>query len=314
MNLKKVVVIGGGTGTSTILRGLKYFPIDITAIISVADNGRSTGRLREEFSMPAMGDVRQVLSNLSFLPDDIRDIMEYRISTYSDLNGHTMGNLLLTSFYQKTGKLQTSIEYMSKLLDVKHKVLPLSEDCLTLRAETDDGEIIDGQKEIATANKKYKRISYKEAPNVLPDALKAISKANLVVISTGSLFTSILPHLACPEIVEAIQKSKAKVIYVCNAMTQPGETDGFAVSDHIRTLEEYLGKNVIDSIIVSNNILPKRLLEKYASEEKKEQVRIDYENLKDYKLVESGLLTEVDGMIRHDSLKLAEVIFHYLIA
>lgn len=132
MQRKKIVLLGGGTGASTILRGLKYFPVDITAVITVSDNGRSTGRLRKEFYTPAVGDIRHVLSNLSTLPSEVKDIMEYRMSTYSDLNGHSMGNLILTSLYKKTGSLKTSIEYFSKLLRVEHTVLPLSEDYLTL--------------------------------------------------------------------------------------------------------------------------------------------------------------------------------------
>ena len=141
MQRKKIVVIGGGTGTSNVLRGLKYFPVDITAIITVSDNGRSTGRLRKEFYTPAVGDIRKVLSNLSTLPDEVKGVMEYRMSTYSDLNGHSMGNLILTSLYKETGNLKKSIEYMSKLLRVEHTVLPLSEDYLTLMGETEDGRI-----------------------------------------------------------------------------------------------------------------------------------------------------------------------------
>ena len=162
MQRKKIVLLGGGTGASTILRGLKYFPVDITAVITVSDNGRSTGRLRKEFYTPAVGDIRHVLSNLSTLPSEVKDIMEYRMSTYSDLNGHSMGNLILTSLYKKTGSLKTSIEYFSKLLRVEHTVLPLSEDYLTLMGETVDGEIIEGEDEITHAHKKYKRIFYKE--------------------------------------------------------------------------------------------------------------------------------------------------------
>src|SRR5574344_124194 len=136
---KKIVVLGGGTGISYLLRGLKDFPLDITAVITVSDNGSSTGRLRKEFSTPAVGDVRHVLSSLSTLPDEIKDIMEYRLSTYSDLNGHAIGNLILTSLIKETKSLKTSIEYLSKLLDVKHTVLPLSEDYLTLMGQTTDG-------------------------------------------------------------------------------------------------------------------------------------------------------------------------------
>ena len=144
---KKIVILGGGTGTSFVLKGLKYFPVDITAVITVSDNGSSTGRLRKEFSTPAVGDIRKVLSNLSTLPDEVRDVMEYRLSTYSELNGHALGNLILTSLIRETGSLQTSIKYLSKILDVKHKVLPLSEDCLTLMGETLEGDVIEGEEE-----------------------------------------------------------------------------------------------------------------------------------------------------------------------
>lgn len=314
MQRKKIVVLGGGTGTSTILRGLKYFPVDITAVITVSDNGRSTGRLRKEFYTPAVGDIRHVLSNLSTLPDEVKNIMEYRMATYSDLNGHAMGNLILTSLYKETGSLKTSIEYMSKLLRVEHTVLPLSEDYLTLMGETEDGEIIEGEEEITLARKKYKRFFYKEQPHIFPEVLEKIDEADLIILSMGSLYTSIMPHLICPEIVSAINKSKAKVMYICNVMTQPGETDNFGVSDHVNALEKYLGKNSIDSVIVSNNILPKELLEKYSTEEQKDQVVIDYENIKkgNYEVIESDLLTTTDGTIKHDSMKLSSIIFYYL--
>lgn len=311
---KKVVVLGGGTGTSTLLRGLKYFPVDITAVITVSDNGSSTGRLRKEFYTPAVGDIRKVLSNLSTLPDEIRDVMEYRLSTSSDLNGHAIGNLILTSLIKKTGSLKTSIEYLSKLMDVKHKVLPLSEDYLTLMGETDSGEIIEGEEEITSAKKTYKRIFYKEQPHVSKEVTQAIKDADLIILSMGSLYTSIMPHLICPEIVESINSSNGKVMYICNVMTQPGETDNFGVSDHIHTLEKYLGKDTIDAVIVSNNVLPEELINKYSTKEQKDQVRIDYENMEkdNYEVIESDLLTTSDGTIKHDSLKLSSIIFYYL--
>lgn len=314
MKIKKIVLLGGGTGASTILKGLKYFPVDITAVITVSDNGRSTGRLRKEFSTPAVGDIRHVLSNLSTLPDEVRNIMEYRMSTYSDLNGHALGNLILTSLYQKTGSLKTSIEYLSKLLQVKHTVLPLSEDCLTLMGETEDGEIIEGEEEITLANKPYKKIFYKKEPTVLPEVFDAIKDADLIILSMGSLYTSLMPHLICKDVVNAINNSKARVMYVCNAMTQPGETDGFGVSDHVNAIEKYLGKDSINAVIVSNTVLPKKILEKYAREEEKDFVKIDYENIKKgkYEILEDDLLTTQDGTIKHDSLKLSSIIFSYL--
>ena len=236
------------------------------------------------------------------------------MSTYSDLNGHSMGNLILTSLYKETGSLKKSIEYMSTLLRVEHTVLPLSEDYLTLMGETDDGKIVEGEAEITAAHTHYKRIFYKEKPHVVPEAIQAIKDADLIILSMGSLVTSILPHLICPEIVEAINESNAKLMYICNVMTQPGETDNFGVSDHINVLESYIGKNTIDVVIVSNNILPKELLEKYSNEEQKDQVKIDYENIKkgSYEVIESDLLTTVDGTIKHDSLKLSGIIFNYL--
>lgn len=314
MQRKKIVVLGGGTGASTVLKGLKYFPVDIAAVITVSDNGRSTGRLRKEFYTPAVGDIRHVLSNLSTLPDEVKDVMEYRMSTYSDLNGHSMGNLILTSLYKETGCLKKSIEYMSTLLRVEHTVLPLSEDYLTLMGETDDGEIIEGEEEITAARKHYKKIFYKEQPHIFPEVIEKIKEADLIILSMGSLYTSILPHLICPEVVKAINESSAKVMYICNVMTQPGETDNFGVSDHVNTLEKYLGKDTINAVIVSNNILPKELLEKYSTKEQKDQVVIDYENIKKgkYEVIESDLLTTSDGTIKHDSLKLSSIIFHYL--
>lgn len=314
MQRKKIVLLGGGTGTSTVLRGLKYFPVDITAVITVSDNGRSTGRLRKEFSTPAVGDIRHVLSNLSTLPDEVKNIMEYRLSTYSDLNGHSMGNLILTSFYKETGSLKKSIEYFSQLMKVEHTVLPLSEDCLTLMGETDSGEIIEGEEQITLAQKHYKRIFYKEEPHIFPEIFTKLKDADLVIISMGSLYTSILPHLICKDVVKSINDSSAKVMYICNAMTQPGETDNFGVSDHVNILEKYLGKNTINSVIVSNTILPDDVLKKYSSEEQKDLVKIDYENIKkgNYEVLEDDLLTTSDGTIRHDSLKLSSIIFSYL--
>lgn len=312
---KKVVVLGGGTGTSTLLRGLKYFPLDITAVITVSDNGSSTGRLRKEFSIPAVGDIRKVLSNLSTLPDEIKDVMEYRLSTYSELNGHALGNLILTSLIKETGSLKTSIEYLGKLLSVKHKVLPLSEDCLTLMGETVDGEIVEGEEEITKANKIYKRLFYKDEPHILQEVFDTISKADLIILSIGSLYTSVMPHIICKDLVNAINKSKkAKLMYICNAMTQPGETDNFGVSDHVNALERYLGKDSIDVVIASNTKLSKKILTKYETEEQKDQVKIDYENMKDakYELIEDDLLTTSNGTIRHNSMKLSTDIFSYL--
>ena len=311
---KKIVALGGGTGMSSLLRGLKDFPADITAVITVSDNGSSTGKLRQEFSIPAIGDIRKVLTNLSSLPDEVKEIMEYRFHTYSDLNGHPIGNLILTALLNKTGDLKKSIEYLSTLLDVKQKVLPLSEDSLTLMGETTDGTIIEGEANVTEAGKKIKRVFYKQEPNVLPEVIDAIKEADLVIISMGSLYTSIMPHLICKEVVQAVRHTKGKVMYLCNAMTQPGETDTFTVSDHLEALEKYLGKHTIDVVVASNTKINPDVLHKYQTTEEKDPVVIDYEQIEDMgiELIEGDLLTTEDGTIRHDSMKLSSLIFAYL--
>jgi len=310
---KKVVVLGGGTGMSHLLRGLKEFPIDITAVITVADNGKSTGKLREEFSTPAVGDIRQVLTNLSCLPSEIKDIMEYRFDTYSDLNGHPIGNLLLTAMLNKTNSLRESIESLSKLLDVKHTVLPLSEDYLTLEAETIDGKIITGQSEIMRSYKKFKKIRYKETPHVLKEVEEVIKSADLIVLSMGSLYTSILPHLICKDVIKAIDKSKAPIVYLCNIMNQPGEVLESYASHYVSTLNQYLGKRKVNLVIANNQSISKEMIEKY-EKESKEPVKIDYENLKKMKveLIEDHLITVDDGTIKHNGLKVSSILFSYL--
>lgn len=314
MENKKVVILGGGTGSSRVLMSLKDLPLDITAVITVSDDGSSTGKLRREFNIPGMGDIRKVLSNLSTLPAEIKEVMEYRLSTNSDLNNHAIGNLAFIAYLKKTGSMQKSIERLSKLLQVKHTVLPLSEDVLTLMGKTENGEIIEGEENITKSGKKYEEIFYKEEPHVVPEVIEKIYEADLVIISLGSLYTSILPHLICKDIVKAINETDAKIMYLCNAMTQPGETDGFGVSDHVATLEKYIGKDTIDVVVASNTIIEEEMLRKYETEEQKDQVRIDKENMQDkkYELIEEDLVTTEEGKITHNSLKLSSVIFSYL--
>ncbi|MDD3241261.1 MAG: uridine diphosphate-N-acetylglucosamine-binding protein YvcK [Bacilli bacterium] len=312
--MKKIVVLGGGTGISYLLRGLKDFPVDITAVISVSDNGKSTGKLRNEFYIPAVGDIRKVIYNMSPLPEEFKNVMEYRFNTYSDLNGHPMGNLLLTAMLTSSGSLLKSIDCMRYLLDVKHKILPLSEDFLTLMGETVDGEIVEGEDDLPKSGKKYKRIFYKECPHVLPEVLSAISEADLVILSMGSLYTSIIPHLICSDIQNSLRDSKAKVMYLCNAMTQPGETSGFTVSDHLKVIESYLGADVLDTVVVSDSEISKEMLDKYSNQEQKDPVIIDDSEIEKMgiEIIKENLLTIDDGTLKHNSLKLSSIIFSYL--
>ena len=311
---KKVVVLGGGTGTSTLLSGLKKMPIDITAVISVSDNGGSTQKLRNEFMIPAVGDIRKVLTSLSPLPEDVKCVMEERLKTTSDLNGHAIGNLALTAYLKKTKSLEQSIKLMSKLLGVKQTVLPLSEDLLTLVGETTDGEFIEGEEQIDEANKKYKRIFYKEEPHITPSVIKKIKQADLIVLSMGSLYTSLIPNLICSEIIDAIKESNAKVLYICNLVTQVGVTDHFTVSDHVNVIENYIGKDCVDCVIVNDETISDNYIKKYREEENKEFIRTDDENLKNMhcEVIKSNLITTEDGTVKHDALKLSSIIFSYL--
>lgn len=307
--MNKVVVIGGGNGQSTLVKGLKKFPLDITAIVTVADNGRSTGRLRKEFHTPAVGDVRRVLVALAETEPLVEKLFNYTFDTTSDLNGHKLGNLILTGATEITGSLTEGVESLSKVFNLKGKVIPLTEDYVTLVAKMDDGTIIEGEEEITFANKRIEKVYYKEEPSINISAINAIKEADAIVLSMGSLFTSIIPNLISKDIIDAIDSSKAKIIYVSNMMTQPGETDNFTVSDHVNLLNSYLGKRKIDTVIVNNKTIDLELIERYKVSEQKDQVVTDYENLKDINVVEDDLFIVENKLIRHDSLKLAFNIF-----
>lgn len=311
---KKIVVFGGGTGISFLVRGLKKFPVDLTCVISVSDNGSSTGKLREEFFMPAMGDVRNVIVNLSDANDKIKELLQYRFDTYTDLDGHPVGNLIMVAMYNITGSLKESIKVLGDFLNVRHKILPLSEDYLTLMAETYDGEIIRGESEIGHDRRKIKQLFYDEDPNVDKEVLEEINSSDLIIFSIGSLYTSIIPHLLSSEVVKAIDKSKAKILYTCNAVGQVFETEGYTVSDHVKMINKYLGKRKVDAVIAADSNLPSEVLDKYISVENKSLVKVDKNKLDEMgcELILEDLLVIEDNYIRHDDLKFATCIFNYL--
>ena len=312
---KKVVVFGGGTGMSVLLKGLKDFPVDITAVITVSDNGRSTGKLRKEFNIPAVGDIRKVITNLSSIDEDIKDLMSYRFKTSSDLNGHAIGNLMLTGLLDITGSLKNSIKSLCKLLDVKHTILPISEDPdLTLIAEDSLGHKVEGEAEITDSTLNIDKIYYKNEPNVSKDVINAIKSADLVIFSMGSVYTSILPNIICEQVLNAIDDANVDLLYTCNAVTQPGETDDFTVSKHIKLINSYLNKKKLDVVIASNTKINEDIAKKYETQEQKNPVLIDYDNIKNenIELIEDDLIIVEDNQLRHDSLKLAYLIFSYL--
>lgn len=312
---KKVVILGGGTGASTLVRGLKQFPLDISVVVSVCDDGKSTGKLREEFDIPAVGDLRRVIAALSETEPLFEKLLEYRFETNSDLNGHTVGNLLLTALCNITGNMSDGIESLSKVLNIKGKVLPLTEDNVTLMGVMQDDSIVEGEHKITASPKKIKNIYYKQEPLINDEVIKTIKQADLIILSMGSLYTSIICNLISKDIIDAIDSSNAKILYVCNMFTQPGETDGYNVSEHVDILNKYLGNKKIDTIITNNGKINKRYLEKYHKKEQKDPVIIDNKirKNKSVKLVEDNFVIIEQGTLKHDTIKLALKIFEELI-
>jgi len=310
---KNVVVMGGGTGLSTLLRGLKKFPVNITAIVSVSDNGGSTGRLREDFNIPAVGDIRRVIVSLSETESLAQELFNYRFKTNGELNGHTVGNLILTAASEITGNLSDGIEEMSSLFNLKGKVVPLTEDNVTLMGEMEDGTIIKGESEITLCDKKIKRVFYENEPVVTKEAIESIKEADLIILSMGSIYTSIIPNLINKEVRDAIDESNARLLYVSNMVTQPGETDGFSVSNHVSLLNSYLGQKKLNAVVVNDKEIDENILKLYRSQEQKDPVLVDYENLKNIEVLGDDFFIVDNGMIRHDSLKVAFSIFSYLI-
>jgi uncharacterized cofD-like protein len=312
--MKKVVVLGGGTGLSTLLRGLKLFPVDISAVVSVCDDGKSTGRLREEFNMFAVGDLRRVIASLSETEPLFEELLNYRFETTSDLNGHTVGNLLLTALANITGNMQEGIGTLGKVLKLKGKVLPFTLESPVLIGKMDDGSIVKGEHNITRCDKKIDCVYYEKNVKVNSDVIKAIKDADLIILSMGSLYTSIVPDLLSKELIKTIDKSSAKIMYVCNMMTQPGETDDFTVSDHVNVLNSYLGKRKIDIVVANTGKIPKRILKKYITEEQKDRVLLDKDNLKDVKLIANDYVTLDGNVIRHKVDNLSLDIYGYLLS
>ena len=312
---KKVVILGGGTGTSTLVRGLKQFPVDISVVVSVCDDGRSTGKLRQEFDIPAVGDLRKVLAALSDTEPLFESLLEYRFNTTSDLNGHTVGNLLLAALCNITGNVSDGIKSLSKVLNIKGSVLPLTEDNVTLIGVMQDDSVVEGEHNITMSEKAIKDIYYKQEPLINPSVIKAIKEADMIILSMGSLYTSISCNLVCKDVIDAIDESKGKILYVCNMFTQPGETDDFTVSDHINVLNNYLGKRKIQTVIVNDGKIPKKYINKYHREEEKDPVVIDNVSLNkmDVNVIKDNFITIESGSLKHDAIKLSLKIFEDII-
>ncbi|MDX8044666.1 YvcK family protein [Gracilibacillus sp. S3-1-1] len=313
-NGKKVVVIGGGTGMPVLLRGLKKQPIDISAIVTVADDGGSSGRLRSELEIPAPGDIRNVIAALSDVEPMLMDLFQHRFSKGNGLSGHSMGNLLLAAMTSVTGDFYNGIKEISRVLNVKGNIYPIANQNMSLHAEYEDGDIVAGESNIPKANKRIKRVFLEPNPVVpLPEAISAIKDADLVVIAPGSLYTSILPNLIVPQIEAALRQTTAKVVYVCNVMTQAGETSHYTAADHVEAIMDHIGTGCIQTVIVHNEEIAKDVQMVYA-EENAEPVKSDIEKLRqmDLDIIEEDIVKEQNHSLRHDKDKIANVLYSLL--
>src|SRR5574344_710946 len=260
----KIVAVGGGTGLSMLLKGIKRITNNVTAIVTVGDDGGSSGRLREEMGILPPGDIRNCIAALADDEDLVTKLFQYRFKTGEGLEGHSFGNLFLTALCAITGDMVRAVKESSNVLSIRGRVMPSTLDDMKLVAEMEDGRIIKGESNIPEAKGKVKRLfTNPENCRALEDVILAIKDADLIILGPGSLYTSVIPNLLIKEISQEIAKSNAKKIYVCNIMTQPGETDNYDVSDHVKAIMNHAGsKKIVDAVLV-NDSLPDNLAEKY---------------------------------------------------
>ena len=316
MKSRKIVVIGGGTGIYSTLTGLKRYSQAITAVVTMADDGGSSGRLRDEFGHLPPGDVRRCLLALSpnrRVNSILRDLFEYRFDKGAGLKGHSFGNLLLTALAELTGSMEVAIQEASRLLNVRGMVLPVTTDNVRLCAELENGTLISGEHNIdvrtVAPEVRIKHVFLSPGARIYPPAREAILNADVIVLGPGDLYTSLLPNLSVEGLREAVMASSAQRIYVCNLMTKHGETDGFKASDFLAEVSSYLdGTGSFTDMIVNTEYIPSTVLDKYARE-KAFQVVADMDAcLKLVPSVYDGPLVTRGGLIRHDPTKLARLI------
>ena len=311
----KIVVVGGGTGLSTLLRGLKHFSANITAIVTVADDGGSSGRLRREMGILPPGDIRNCIAALADEEKLLTELFQYRFQAGDGLSGHSFGNLFITAMTDITGDLEQAIAASSKVLAVQGRVLPATLDDVRLWAELEDGRYIEGESKIPEAQGKIRRIGcFPEHPKALPAVLKAVKAADYIIIGPGSLYTSIIPNLLIPEIQTAIANATVPRIYICNVMTQPGETDNYTVSDHLEAIDRVSPERLYDAVLVQRTPPSPAVLENYAAEDS-HPVYLDREVVaqKGCRIILANVMQEDENThrVRHDPQRLARVLMRW---
>jgi len=310
----KIVTVGGGTGLSVLLSGLKEYTSNITAIVTVADDGGSSGRLRQQFDILPPGDIRNCLVALADASTLMRDLFQFRFDQSSELSGHNFGNLFITVMTRLTGDFEKAIKETSKVLALRGQVIPSTLNNVALVAQHKDGTTTEGEDRIPKAHLPIDKVYLKAIGSSVatPEAIKAIEEAQVIVLGPGSLYTSIIPNLLIKEITDSIVASGAIKIYVCNAMTQPGETDGYSASDHIKALIRHSHASIFDYSILNTGEISKDALKRYAQEDSYPVVN-DTKKIESmgYRIIEDDIIIAKD-VVRHDPLKLAKVIISFI--
>lgn len=304
----KIAAIGGGTGLSTMLKGLKLHTDKITAIVSVADDGGSSGVLREDRGMLPPGDIRNCIAALTDLDPLYGDLLNYRFSD-GVFAGHTLGNMMLAAINDMSENFGEAVSKLCRLIGISGKVVPVSNESLTLGARLCDGSVIYGESNIGERTNTDISI---DRVFITPDdakpvdsALRAIDEADIIVLGPGSLYTSVIPNLLINGITEAIMKSSAKKVYVCNIMTQPGETDGYTAVDHLNAIEKHSAKGIVDYIVVNDSVIPDSVKQVY-KEENSIPVVDDTDRLNGrVGILHGNLFLVKDGQVRHNFIRLA---------
>ena len=307
----KIAAIGGGTGLSTMLRGLRSQFNEITAIVSVADDGGSSGILRREYNMLPPGDIRNCISALTDTDTAMRELLNFRFGD-GPLKGHTTGNLILAALYEMQGSFEAAVDQFSKLFVATGNVVPVTGESVTLSALMEDGALVKGESLIggsASAKRRIRRVFLTpEKPKPCEAAIEALRRADVIVLGPGSLYTSIIPNLLADEICETIRESRAKKIYVCNVMTQPGETNGYTAYDHLKALEAHSFRGIVDYMLVNTQALPELMLKKYRADGS-EPVIIDEERFDGHvKLVRASMMLVRNEYVRHNFSRLSRAI------
>lgn len=307
--MKKVVVFGGGTGISNLLSGLKLFPLDVTTVIAVSDNGSSTGVLKEELDIPAVGDIGKVLLSMANVDSDFVDLLRYRFSKEGSLHNHPVRNIMLAALIDTKGSLTEATKYMAKILRVKGTVLPLTEEKVEL-VGIGEGEKYFGEESVSQNVRNIEKLAYDHEIHIGKEIKNAIKEADLLIFSPGSLYTSILPHLLSKEVVKAVNAAKAPVMYVSNLVSQPGETDGYSVGDHIEVINKYLNGRKVDVVVANSGDVDGKIRKKYLDTEGKTIVPLT--GVEGIEVIADNIFSIEDERIRHDALKTAYLIFSYM--